>query len=201
MMVMGLDMNVDRDAPGHLESAVVAAYLDGTLPPSDRVRVEAHALQCDECRHELIEVARLLRTRPRRGRWYLPVGLAAAAAVLALVVLWPRPAQDVESPEYREPAVTTTVAPSVVAPRGVIDAARMLVWTGVPHADRYRLTLFDREGRLVWETQTSDTTALVPDSIRFQPGASYLWKVEAQTSWNRWVSSELVEFSIGRPRP
>ena len=185
----------------HLESGEVAAYLDGTLSPSDRVRVEAHAQECDVCRHELIEVARLLRTRPRRYRWYLPVGVAAAAA-LAFFVFGPWSGEEpAGSPGYREPAVTTTVSPNVIAPRGTIAAARMLVWTGVPHADRYRLTVFDGTGRVVWEAQTSDTATLLPDSIRFQPGASYIWKVEARTSWNRWVSSDLVEFSIGRRQP
>lgn len=199
MKVMG-DMNPDRQLAGHLESDIVAAYLDGALSPSDRSRVEAHAQACTECRQELIEVARLLRTRPRRHGWYLPVG-AAAAAALVLFLLWPRPSEAPGSPEFREPAVTTTVSPAVVGPRGVIDTARMFVWTAVPHADRYRLTLFDNTGLVVWETQTSDTATPLPDSIRVQPGASYLWKVEAQTSWNRWVGSDLVEFSIGPPRP
>ena len=54
---------------------------------------------------------------------------------------------------------------------------------------------------VLWETQTSGTATLLPSSLRFQPGASYHWKVKAQTSWNRWVSSDLVEFSIGPPRP
>jgi len=54
---------------------------------------------------------------------------------------------------------------------------------------------------VLWETQTSDTVTLFPGSLRFQAGASYHWKVKAQTSWNRWVSSDLVEFSIGPKRP
>jgi len=200
MKVMDV-MNADRYPEGHLETGEVAAYLDGTLPPSNRVRIEAHAQECEVCRHELIEVARLLRTRPRRHGWHLPIGVAAAAAAVALFLVLPRPATEPGSPEYREPAVTTTVPPAVVGPRGVITAAQMFVWTAVPHADPYRLALFDDTGRVLWETQTSDTSVLLPDSIRLRPGASYLWKVEAQTSWNRWVGSDLVEFSIGPPRP
>jgi hypothetical protein len=185
----------------HLESGEVAAYLDGALAPTDSARVEAHAAECDMCRTELVEASWLLRTQPRVRRWYVPAGAVAAAAAVILL-LWPRPAGGPEGASgYREPAVTTSVAPVAVAPRGVAAGARLLVWTGVPRADRYRLTLFDGTGSVVWETQTADTLARVPESIRLRVGASYFWKVEAQTGWNRWVASDLVEFSLGAPRP
>ena len=186
----------------HLESGEVAAYLDNALAPSDRSRIEAHAAECDECRAEMIEAASLLRTRPRVRRWYVPAGVAVAAAAAVVLVLWTRPAGGpAESSGYREPVVTTSVAPAIVAPRGTAAAAHQLVWTAVPRADRYRLTLFDETGSVVWETQTTDTTALLPDRVRVRTGRSYLWKVEAQTGWNRWVASDLVEFTVGAPRP
>jgi hypothetical protein len=103
-------------------------------------------------------------------------------------------------PDYREPVIATTVAPVAIAPRGAITMVEQLIWTSVPHADRYQVAVFDSTGRVLWETQTSDTTTLLPDSLRFQPGAPYNWEVKAQTSWNRWASSDLVEFSIGPPR-
>jgi len=185
----------------HLESGEVAAYLDNALAPADRSRIEAHAGECDECRAELIEAEWLLSTRPRVRRWYVPAGAVAAAAAVILL-LWARPVSGpARSSGYREPVVTTSVAPAIVAPRGTATAARLLVWTAVPSADRYRLTLFDETGSVVWETQTTDTTALLPDSMRLRPGTNYLWKVEAQTGWNRWVASDLVEFSLVPPRP
>ena len=185
----------------HLNSGEVATYLDGALPPSDRSRVEAHLADCDACRMEVVDVARLVRARPGPPRWYLPVGAVAAAAA-AILLLIPRPGQDtLGPPDYREPIITTTVAPIAIAPRGAITTAGRLIWSSVPRADRYHVAVFDDTGRVLWETQTSDTATVVPDSIRFQPGAPYHWKVRAQTSWNRWVSSDLVEFSIGPPRP
>lgn len=194
-------MAAEQRIPDHLESGEVAAYLDRALSPSDRSRVEEHLADCDVCRAEVIEVVRLLRMRPRRRGWYVPVGVAAAAA-LVLLLVWPRPSEEPELPPiYREPVVTTTVAPSVIAPRGATVAAPRFVWTEVPHADRYRLTLFDDTGRVVWETQTGDTAAGLPESIRLQEAASYFWKIQAQTGWNRWVGSDLVEFSVGPPHP
>jgi len=72
-----------------------------------------------------------------------------------------------------------------------------LVWTPVAFADSYRVTLFDDAGRAIYETQTRDSSTVVPDSIHLEPRQPYFWKMEAQTGWNRWVASELIEFSVG----
>ncbi|HYL55483.1 MAG TPA: zf-HC2 domain-containing protein [Gemmatimonadales bacterium] len=195
-------MSAERPIPDHLKNGEVAAYLDRALSPSDRSRIEEHLVDCDACRAEVIEVARLLRTQPSRRGWYVPIGVAAAAAAAVLLLVWPRPVEEPAlPPNYREPVVTTTAAPSAIAPRGAIVAASRFVWTAVAHADRYRLTVFDETGSVLWEAQTSDTAAALPESIRLKRGASYFWKIEAQTGWNRWVGSDLVEFSPGPPRP
>lgn len=198
----GADLGAEPPVPEHLGTGQVAAYLTGAVQPGDRSRIEAHLAACDVCCTELIEVARLFRTRPRPTRWFVPAGAAAAAAAILLFLVWSRPVSEpAGSSGYREPSVTTTVAPVAVTPRGVSAAVRQLAWTAVAGADRYRLTLFDAAGTVVWETQTSDTVTPLPESIHLRPGASYLWKVEAQTGWNRWVGSELVQFSLGSPRP
>jgi hypothetical protein len=74
--------------------------------------------------------------------------------------------------------------------------AAVLRWTSVTGADRYRVTLFDAQGLVLFETQVGDTIARLPDSLTFARGQTYLWKVEARTGWDRWAASELVEFSI-----
>ena len=71
-------------------------------------------------------------------------------------------------------------------------------WTSVPRADRYRLTVFDRDGTVVWEAEGSDTAVALPRSILDGRGTALLWKVEARTGWDRWVASELIEFSVAR---
>jgi hypothetical protein len=101
---------------------------------------------------------------------------------------------------HREQSMTTTVAPNLIAPIGAVAAADTFRWTSVPRADRYRLTVFDREGTAVWEAEGSDTAMGPPKSITGERGTAYLWKVEARTGWDRWVASELVEFSVAPTR-
>jgi hypothetical protein len=189
-------MDAREDSGAHLEPGDVAAYVDGALSPEDRARIEAHLVGCDACRDELRAVVQLVAaSTARRKMWYLPIGIVAAAAAVTLLVV--HPVRDhTAAPAYREPVVTTTVAPVVVVPRGTGAMPRSLVWTSVPHADRYRLTLFDDTGRAIWDTQATDTSVSLPARIVLQPGGSYFWKVEAQTGWNRWVSSALIRFSI-----
>jgi hypothetical protein len=185
----------------HLESGLVASYLDGGLPPERRARVEAHAAECAACRWELIEVARLLHSRRRRPAWYAGAAAVAAAAVIAILV-WPgSPSQPGGAGDYRERAGTTTVAPAALAPQGLSLGLTRLEWTSVPRNRGYHVTLYDDRGSVLWETETSDTVAPLPDRIRLTPGTTYFWRVEARTGWHRWTSSGLTPFSIQPPVP
>jgi hypothetical protein len=188
-------MTAEGRTPDHLDPGVIAAFIDGALSRADRARAEAHLADCDECRAELVAVSRIVGAPARRRTWYVPAAAAAAAVLLFVLV---RQAPETREPTRvtREPAITSTVAPVAITPRGTVHAAAGLVWTSVPYADLYRVTIFDDAGRAVWETQTRDTTISVPPAIHLEPRTSYFWKLEAQTGWNRWVPSELVEFSI-----
>ena len=178
-----------NDMREHLSSDDLAAYLDGVLPAAERTTVDEHLAECDDCQTELIALSRVLRTKPGRRRWFIPAGIAAAAA--AFTVLWLSP-QWVE-PNFREPAVSATPAPAVVAPRGPTTGPVRLVWTRVPHADRYRLTVFDSSGAVVWSSQTKDTLLSVAG---LRPGVRYFWQVEAETGFDRWIHSDVIEFVI-----
>ena len=128
------------------------------------------------------EASEIERGAAGTGRpWRLPVGLAAAAA-LALLILWPRGTDDGgTTPPHRAPTITAAAAPIALSPVGAVADAAPLRWAAVAGADRYRVTLFDAGGRVLYETQVADTVAALPDSIAIAPGRSYLWKVEART--------------------
>jgi hypothetical protein len=74
-----------------------------------------------------------------------------------------------------------------------------LRWSHVAGADRYRVTVFDATGGVVFASEASDTVVAFPDSIALVPGAAYLWKVDARTGFDRWAASALIEFSIAGP--
>jgi hypothetical protein len=184
----------------HLSIDEVALHLDGRLPSSEQARVDRHLASCDECRAELVALARALRTAPRRKRWYVPVGIAAAAAAAVALLVWPRPWND-RLPDYREPAVTTTTAPVALAPRGSISSVPRLVWSRVPHADRYRVTMFDTAGVVLWESPSTDTSIALPNTLHLRPRTPYFWQVQAETGFDRWIKSDVTEFVIRPSRP
>jgi len=191
-------MQVDDRNDIHPSLAELAAYLDGALPMEARRQLETHAAGCPTCRAEMTAAVHILRKAPgRRGRTFaLPLGVAAAAALVVLLVHSPEHASQ-PSPR-REAAVTAMPAPIALAPRGEVKAATVLLWSSVPRATRYRVLVADQGGDAVLRAETADTTLAIPDSVSLQAGASYVWKVEAEVGFGRWVASEMVPFTRGR---
>ena len=92
----------------HLDPEQIAAYLDRTLSAVAYGRVEAHLVECRDCRTEVLEVERLAASVPGPRRWAAVPLLAAAAAAVVLVVMLPgRPAPE---PLHREPTVQSSLA-------------------------------------------------------------------------------------------
>src|SRR5438445_8410772 len=182
----------------HLDPNDVAAYIDGTAPPSERARIESHLVTCAECRDEVADAGRIIATlpRPRSARRTVVVSAAGIAAML-LVFLWPR--ADLTT-RHRESPVTTTIAPTVLAPIGAVESANRFVWSSVPHAGLYELRIFDPDGSVVWQGQTRDTVLAPPPTVGLRADHSYYWKVEAHTGIDRSTSTQLVEFSIRAQR-
>ncbi len=186
----------DTVIDGHLEPREVAAYIDRAVDDAARTAIEAHLAGCAECRVELVEASRAVATLPSRkaARIWVP---AAAAAVLIAIVL---PIGLRESGTHRESPVTATVAPVASAPVGRVDSATALVWSSVPHADRYRARIFDGDGVVIWEHETTDTVVAVPASAALRPSRPYFWRVYAQIGFDRTAASELTEFSVRTTR-
>lgn len=184
----------DEPRTPHLSAADVAAYVDQHLSGVDRDRVEEHLAACRECRSETVAVSRVVRGLRRSWRWAALVPLAAAALVVVMLAPWRRDGQ----PVMREPAVTTIVAPTAIAPRGGVAELVSITWSSVPRATLYEVTVFDSAGTIIWETRVLDSLTRVPRDLRLVRGKPYYWKVAARTESNRWVSSDFVTFTILR---
>ncbi len=196
--------------PECLDEHTVAALAEGSLDPEARGRALAHVATCALCRRAVASVAEALAAVPitheieivegrrRRGGPILRIAVPLAAAATVLLLLW-SPAAD-RFPGHRgppPPPPATTPIPR--SPVGAVAAVNDLRWSPVSGADRYRVTVFDATGGVVFATEASDTVVAFPDSITLVPGASYLWKVDARTGFDRWAASELTEFRVAGP--
>ena len=79
---------------------------------------------------------------------------------------------------------------------GQVTEAPRVIWSEVRGANRYRVTLYDSAGLVLWEVATTDTLATLPASIALRHDARYFWRVRARTGFDRWTESSLVEFRI-----
>jgi len=194
-----------RETPACLDDATLAALAEGALDGTARAAVLPHLATCPRCRGIVASVARSLGdpavarevavVEGRRRRRLLRIGLPAAAAAILLAVALPRWVDELRG-GHRGPPLPGAVAPHPVAPVGTVANAAALQWTAVAGANRYRITVFDATGRVLYETQAADTVVTLPDSVTLAPGRPYLWMVEARVGWDRWSASELVRFSI-----
>ncbi len=180
----------------------LAAYLDCRLDDLARAEVEAHVAWCDECRAELREVSGILRTdaaKPRRRLAWIGPALAAAAAIVLLVAYPGGPSAPDDDPAHRDAPGAVDPAPVLTspAPNAGDPDARILRWTRVERADRYRVSVFDRAGTVVWRTETPDTSVNLPDTAGLVDGTSYLWRVDARVGVDRWLESRLQPLGGG----
>jgi hypothetical protein len=195
---------MDSDQSEHLTENQIVAFLSHELEGSARRNVELHLARCAECRDEIVSVTEILR--PRRNRhgipWRVLAPAAAAAAAIMLLVAGPlsrRGPEDVI--QHRDAQTQVSTVPTPVSPTGLVSDVEHLVWHLVDGADRYRLTLFDAAGVVLWKTATTDTVAALPDSVLLNPGASYLWRLEARVGWDLWDASDLIDFQIEGEAP
>lgn len=199
------------------EFAIVAAATVG-IQTLDSAAV-AHLSRCAYCRSQLSgafaaleapeiveEVARLGSggmTQQRR-RAFTMAGVALLAAAMAGVVVIPQlmrmradgTAHLTQELRDSDSTITMTLPPRALSPSGAMPRADTLVWTSVPAANRYSVTVFGSAGDVLWAIETTDTTAVVPRGTLPGPDQPYFWKVAAHTGWNRVAESDLVEFTV-----
>jgi len=190
------------DRTGHLTEDQLVAFLGHELGTEERLALDLHLARCAECRDELVAVTEILQPehtdRPdRKVAWRVLAPVAAAAAAVFLIVAGPwGPNGSDDAPQHRDAPAQASAIPTPVAPVGTVPAVEQLVWQGMDGADRYRLTLFDAEGEVLWKSTTPDTALDLPKSVVLIPGSRYLWRLEARVGWDMWEASELIDFLI-----
>ena len=211
-------MEHKRNGDEITDRALIEGYVAGRLGEADTEAFESHYLTCERCQNELRLALAIREALPevreaglhapaepevnvisRRFRGRTAAALAAAAVLAGLLLVRPSKLDEESAPAQRDEATGVEVVPSLRAPGGVVAAVEMFQWSQVPSADLYRITVYDAEGAVVWEVETRDTLITPPDGTEFEPDARYIWTVAARVGFDRWVSSELVDFTISEP--
>lgn len=195
-----------EDREGHVGTVELAAYLDGNLPHDARARVEGHLADCDACRGEVVEAARVLRSRRRRRRWYIGAPAAAAAAVAAVLFLLPSAG---DAPRGREPALrgaderalgegSLGIVTSAPENGQIVDPASLIfAWQVAAPEALYRITLSDATGEVLWSEVISDTAIALPSAIGLQARTGYFWYVDALLPDGRSATTGVRRFGTG----
>jgi hypothetical protein len=186
--------NPVQAAEDHLQLDQVVRYIRGGLNSEEHARAVRHLSTCTRCSQEVGDVARLSRPTVRRQEWRRYGSVAGLAAALLLIVWTGRRGGLDQASPTRDETVTAAAAPVPLAPSRAGAGEVMFRWSPTSRAERYRLVLFDSAGSALFEGESGDTTLVLPDSVHLARGTLYLWKVEAETSFDKWVSSELVRY-------
>jgi hypothetical protein len=184
---------------GHLEASDVAAYVDRALLPVQRELVEAHLVDCAECRREIIEVSRVRNAARRRSRWLIAAPAAAAAAIAVLILARPADTPSGGGPVLRNGGEGSRSRVVLVAPpqSSVIrERPVTFTWRSAGTAVSYRLTITDRRGDVVWSVNGSDTTAQLPVAVRLRAGLPYYWYVDGLLPDGSSITSGIQPFTV-----
>jgi hypothetical protein len=127
-------------------------------------------------------------------RWLRVAAPITVAVVVGLVLVSDR--GPVDPATHRAPPALVPPGPVAIAPAGLSSSVQVLRWHAVVGADRYRVTLFDGEGEVLWEAALADTLIGLPGDVALEPGRPYYWIVSARTGFDRWDTSALIEFSV-----
>lgn len=179
----------------HLPPETAAAYLDRRLSGSELDAAEAHLASCHRCRSEIVNLTKVLRRRGRPRLLYVGgLSAAAAAALLFVAGTWEVTRSPAET--HRDAVTDARVAVQLISPPRHSDARTTWRWGHVSGADRYELTVFDADGKIVWDTTTTQAVVAAPTGGRLETGRKYFWRVRARIGWDRWVSSDFAEFTL-----
>jgi hypothetical protein len=222
--VIGLLKNAGSSSTAHsdahLADEVIVTLLEGNgIEVTDRDNAVAHLSNCLVCRSRVAAVSNLLddpeivaeidqldelpaKIRADRRRFYRMLsGAIAAAAAVAIIVAGPgrigarNNASTDTAQVSREGIVAASAAPRILSPITVAVAGDSLRWTSVPQADLYRIRIWNSDGTVVWAGDTRDTVLPMATQL-VSNGGSYLWEIKARTGWDRWVTSDFLEFTV-----
>jgi anti-sigma factor RsiW len=206
------------------DEATLAAFVDGGLPESARLRVQGHLADCGPCLEQVAAVlvsretpppevparllarARRLAEAPRNGalapawRWSM-IAAAAGLVLVATTQLWH--VRTIFAPQTSTVEVRSApgrlAAPELLSPREGSVVGREKVefrWRAVPGAVSYEVELVTAEGDVLWQDRAEAAGARLPGTVPIAPGQElYVW-VRAHLVDGTTLKSEPVGFRL-----
>ncbi len=153
----------------------IVALAERTLPEAERLRLFDHVMSCKECRREYALCDAAVSTgRPLRKRiiWALAATLVLAAGVTL--------ARRLSFDDGRLRGGGSEVILVSPAEAAAFPSAATFVWRSTSAGAEYSFELLDPKGDPVYRTLTSDTMAVLPDSVRLTPATSYRWWIRSR---------------------
>lgn len=202
----------------HVKPDELAAYADRALDPDDLRRIEAHLVDCAECRTELVSGLRAALefekedviplhqgydsgSQQRRVRWPVLATLAAAAAVLIIAVPGVRDRAERSPIERNTPGIGVPVVPriQIISPQeghAIRTERPLLTWKQENDASDFQVSVTDAAGRVLWNATTSDTSIVLPRKVLNAGRGQYFWYVDALRADGRTLTSGVHSFTV-----
>jgi len=187
----------ETEVGDHPSVETIAAYLSGKMPPEAVIALETHLSSCRDCRTEVTSARKLIKERSSPHRHWLIPGIAAAVLLIG-VLMKPTGSARLERASPKQNA-DGREAIALISPLGSVGIRGLVFsWRSAGTEARYALSLSDSAGNAVWESQTSDTSLALPQSIRLLPGSMYLWYVDASAPNGMTATSGVRSFRAAR---
>jgi len=194
---------MDPRTGAHVDSKLLAAYLDRTLTDSISSDVEQHLAGCPQCRADLLDVTRVIRAHRARTRVRPFVYLTGVAAAVVLIVVavvgtGSRPtgeATDIVRGSTDEGVLRLSVQTPMDGDI-VTNPGAVLRWASAGASVFYRVTVTDIEGDEVWSGMTGDSSIALSDVQGLARAGRYFWFVDALLPDGRSATTGVHQFEV-----
>ena len=184
------------DRAVHLSPGDVARYVEKRATMDERGVIERHLNECDDCRAEIIQVARFARGGARR-RVVVAVPVAAAAALLVWLLSGP-PAGDADPNRLRagSEGLQRIEAVTPAEERVIRTDTVAFLWRSAGPGAQYSINITDTRGDPVHQALVADSVFVITiDALRGH-GAVFFWYVDAVFPDGSTASTRVRRFSL-----
>jgi anti-sigma factor RsiW len=209
----------------HLDDFDIARYLDGVVTGAEKQQFEAHLSDCAVCAASLASAYRMMEALEAEAMAPTPTAaamskaerivpsasrpalrlvrqstfrwVAAAVVVMGLAVVAYFQMNQPDAARFRTGQADAGFVTTTPEEGATVEVATLqFVWESLDGTDAYWVTVYTAEGVVRWKDYTKAVSLALPDSILLEPGATYLWNVEAVQQDGTTIRTDLHAFTL-----